>query len=76
MKRMMLLLAFFGMLTVAMADWTYGTARSPNAFHLNRRHGANSDVKIKNVKIQLTMNVCAKFFLYLQSGRKSVTDMT
>ena len=27
MKRMMLLFAFFGMLTVAMADWTYGTAR-------------------------------------------------
>lgn len=26
MKRMMLLLAFFGMLTAAMADWTYGTA--------------------------------------------------
>ena len=27
MKRMMLLLAFCGMLTAAMADWTYGTAR-------------------------------------------------
>ena len=27
MKRMMLLFAFFGMLTVAMADWTYGSAR-------------------------------------------------
>ena len=27
MKRMMLLLAFCGMLNVAMADWTYGTAR-------------------------------------------------
>ena len=26
MKRMMLLLAFCGMLTAAMADWTYGTA--------------------------------------------------
>ena len=27
MKRMMLLLVFCGMLTAAMADWTYGTAR-------------------------------------------------
>ena len=27
MKRMMLLLAFCGILTAAMADWTYGTAR-------------------------------------------------
>lgn len=27
MKRMMLLLAFSGLLTTAMADWTYGTAR-------------------------------------------------
>jgi len=27
MKRMMLLLAFCGLLTTAMADWTYGTAR-------------------------------------------------
>ena len=27
MKRTMLLLAFCGMLTAAMADWTYGTAR-------------------------------------------------
>ena len=27
MKRMMLLLAFCGMLTAAMADWTYGSAR-------------------------------------------------
>jgi hypothetical protein len=26
MKRMTLLLAFFGMLTIVMADWTYGTA--------------------------------------------------
>ena len=27
MKRMMLLLAFRGLLTTAMADWTYGSAR-------------------------------------------------
>ena len=40
MKRMMLLLAFCGLLTTAMADWTYGSARftGSNPLHVLTWH--------------------------------------